>query len=132
MAFIALQAQHHHSMARLGDFVGVSSVVCGSTNKSGILSASPRVLLGNFWWNLQLHLPTQVDFTPSFLAGNTPRFSSRLVVFPSPRWNSGKSSAYKMSFHVELETAYSIHIQPVPIVPLESPFCIASSLPSSI
>jgi hypothetical protein len=61
---------------------GVSSVVCGSTNKSGILSASPRVLQGNFWWNLQLHLPPQVDFTPSFLAGDTPRCSLRPVVFP--------------------------------------------------
>jgi hypothetical protein len=84
-------------MARLGDFVGVSSVMCGSTNKSGILSASPRVLWGNFWWNLQLHLPPQVDFTPSFLVGDTPRCSSRLVVsIPIlyreeilPWWNSG-------------------------------------------
>jgi hypothetical protein len=40
------------------------------------------VLWGKFWWNLQLHLPPRVEFTPCFLAGNTTKCSSKPVVFP--------------------------------------------------
>jgi hypothetical protein len=40
------------------------------------------VLRGKFRWNLQLHLPPRVEFTPCFLAGNTTKCSSKPVVFP--------------------------------------------------
>jgi hypothetical protein len=40
------------------------------------------VLRGKFRWNLQLHLPPWVEFTPCFLAGNTTKCSSKPVVFP--------------------------------------------------
>jgi hypothetical protein len=40
------------------------------------------VLRGKFRWNLQLHLPPRVEFTPCFLAGNTMKCSSKPVVFP--------------------------------------------------
>jgi hypothetical protein len=63
--------------------LGVLSVVCGWTNTSGILSASPRCFTGKFRWNLQLHLPPRVEFTLCFLAGNTTKCSSKpAVVFP--------------------------------------------------
>jgi hypothetical protein len=40
------------------------------------------VLRGKFRWNLQLHLPPRVEFTPCFLAGNTMKCRSKPVVFP--------------------------------------------------